>query len=62
MSTLCSPGCSDFHNLMRFPSKKIPNNIVKNVGKQVSQLVKPFLANLLYSSSKKILIYVFNDP
>jgi hypothetical protein len=24
-------GYSDFHNLMRFTSKKMPNNILKNV-------------------------------
>ncbi len=27
----CSLGYSDFHNLMRFTSKKMPNNILKNV-------------------------------
>jgi hypothetical protein len=28
MSTLCYLGYSDFHNLMGFTSKKIPNNIL----------------------------------
>jgi hypothetical protein len=27
----CALGYSDFHNLMRFTSKKMPNNILKNV-------------------------------
>ncbi len=52
---------SDFHNLMRFTSKKMPTNILKNVCKKVFLLVKPFLANL-HSSSSKILIHVLNDP
>ncbi len=54
-------GCSDFHNLMGFTSKKI--KIFSNMFiKKVVQLVKPFLANFQSSISKKILIYVLNDP
>jgi hypothetical protein len=44
-------GYSDFHNLLRFTSKKMPNNILKNVCKNFFQLVKPFLANLHSTSS-----------
>jgi len=48
----CTLGYSDFHNLMGFTSKKIPNNTVclKMFVKKVFQLVKPFLANLHYPS------------
>jgi hypothetical protein len=50
---VCRLGYSDFHNLMRFTSKKMLNNILKNVVKKVFQLVKPFLANLHSTSSNK---------
>ncbi len=63
----CLLGYSDFHNLMGFTSKKMPNNIPKNVCQNVFQLVKPFLANLRCTSSKKyrylhVNRYVINDP
>ncbi len=44
-------GYSDFHNLMGFTSKKMPN--FKMFVKKVFQLVKPFLANLYSTISKK---------
>jgi hypothetical protein len=31
----CTVGYSDFHNLMGFTSKKMPNNILKNVCKKI---------------------------
>jgi hypothetical protein len=31
----CRVGYSDFHNLMGFTSKKMPNNILTNVAKKV---------------------------
>jgi hypothetical protein len=49
----CTIGYSDFHNLMGFTSKKIPNNILKMFVLKVFQLVRPFLANLHSTSSKK---------
>jgi len=48
-----SIGYSDFHNLMGLTSKKMPYYIFKVFVKKVFQLVKPFLANLHSSSSKK---------
>jgi hypothetical protein len=48
---LCVLGYSDFHNLMRFTSKKMPNNILKMFVNKVFQLFKPFLANLHFTSS-----------
>ncbi len=47
----CGLGYSDIHNLMRFTSRKMPNNILKNVCYET--LVKPFLANLQSTSSNK---------
>ncbi len=46
-------GYSVFHNLMEFTSKKMPNNILKNVCKKVFLLVKPLLAYLHSTISKK---------
>jgi hypothetical protein len=53
--THCTLGYSDFHILMGFTSKKMPNNNFKNemFVKKVFQSVKQFLANLHSSSSKK---------
>jgi hypothetical protein len=51
----CELGYSDFHNLMGFTRKKMPNNILylKMFGRKVFQLAKPFLANLHSSISEK---------
>jgi hypothetical protein len=45
-STVCTLGYSDFHNLVGFTSKKMPNNFSKMFVKKVFQLIMPFLANL----------------
>ncbi len=47
----CTLGYSDFHNLMGFTSKKMPNNILFVY--KVFQFIKPFLANLHSTISKK---------
>jgi len=55
-------GNSDFHNLMGFTCKRMPNNILKFSVQKVFQVETPFLANMHSTSSEKILIYVHNDP
>ncbi len=46
-------GNSDFHNLMGFTCKKMPNNILKFSVQKVFQVVTLFLANLHSTCSKK---------
>jgi hypothetical protein len=45
-SWLYTVGYSDFHNLIGFTSKMMPNNILKNVFSNVFIFFKSFLANL----------------
>jgi hypothetical protein len=49
----CTLGYSDFHNLMGFTSKRCQIIFFKMFVKKVFQLVKPFLANLHSTISKK---------
>ncbi len=58
---ICCLGYSDFHNLTRFTSKKLSNTVIffKMCVEKVFQLLKPFLANLHSTSSKKYL-YMFS--
>jgi hypothetical protein len=47
---------------MGFTSKKMPNNILKNVCKKSFQVIKPFCCEFALYYFQEIFIYLLNDP